>query len=60
MRKIVHDEINDVKVVYPNMINKVKKDFVAHTVKQEKNFRMVYEKSKIMSNFDTPPCEYKN
>ena len=55
MRKIIHDEIKDVKVVYPNMIKKEKKSFVVHNVKQEMIFRMVYEKRKTMPNFDTVP-----
>ena len=47
LKKIVHDEIKDVKVVYPNMINIVKKDFVVHNVKQEKICRMVYESERL-------------
>ena len=34
MRKIVHDELKEVKVVYPNMIQRGKKHWVVHNVKQ--------------------------
>ena len=60
MRKVVHEEVEHVKVVNPNMIQKnKKKGWIVYNVKQEKVFRQVYEKRKIVSNFDTEPWGYK-
>ena len=60
MRKVVHEEVEHMKVVNPNMIQKnKKKGWIVYNVKQEKVFRQVYEKRKIVSNFDTEPWGYK-
>ena len=59
MFNMVHDVIQDVKVVNPNMINKVKQGFIVHNKKQQKIFRKVYEKRPIAENFDTLPWDYK-
>ena len=60
MRNVVHEEVEHVKVVNPNMIQKNKKKcWIVYNVKQEKVFRQVYEKRKIVGNFDTEPWGYK-
>ena len=59
MRKIVHEELKQFKVVYLNMILKVKKDWALYNVKQERIFRQVYKKGKIVSDFDDQPWGYQ-
>ena len=58
MYNIVHNQINEVKAVYPHMIKKVKKHTAVYNVKQEKTFRKVYEKRYILPNLDTLPWGY--
>ena len=59
MYNIVHDVIEDVNVVYPHMINKIKKDRVIHNVSHKKIFRKVHEKTSVLPNLDTLPWGYK-
>ena len=58
MYKIVHDVIEDVNVVYPHMINKVKTHWLIHNVSHRKVFRKVYEKRKVLPDLDTLPWGY--
>ena len=59
MFKIVYDVIQDVHVVYPHMINEVKKDWAIDNVSRKKVFRKVYEKQKVLPNLHTLPWGYK-
>ena len=59
MQKLVKNKVENVKVKNVNLINRVKKLFVIHNVEQEKTFRVVYEKRKVLPNLNTIPWGYK-
>ena len=58
MYKLVYDAIDEVHVVYLQMINKVKKHWAIHYVSRKKVFRKVYEMRKVLPDLDTLPWGY--